>query len=408
MEAETGLFHIRDVPLCCAALNEFLDESSVCITEATVAELVVSISWAAVNDGCKITLDGVRLSLCRSQTSGQTDSPKGPNIENVAASSASSTTSSVGSIDEDEGVLFLANWIDIVVSRFHVEMKNVQVDIIGDNNSCRNAIRLRVSELHYFNSKPESSSGSIVSGGTVANVTNSVSVASQSISRASGRLHPAVASVKLITSQEAHNSKLLTFSGFWIDIVSNDSLGKESVLLGSELRDGGVIAHTYRSELLSCEGNGRILIRGDSNKQNRTSSTDVNLSFPPISSYFNLKYISAIKGVVEKVGFSKDLPVKVSSSTDLTNDVVGGSIYGVQDKFRAITFERTMRVLDGLSNDKDLKGCRSEICPDVDVAKLTRMLKIVSIRHTVPIPYAYNCPDILITSVSRYSKSLGE
>lgn len=203
MEAETGLFHIRDVPLNCALLNELLVGSSIGIAAASVAELAVTISWAAVNDGCKITLDGVHLTLCRRSSSAEAAAAPTEPSESVAPTSPGSSGSDSF---EEEGVMFLANWIDIVVSRFHVELKDIQIHLSGGDDSSTPAVRFSIEEMHYYNSKPESSGGR--GGIAPGSVVNSVSMASQSVSRAQGRGQPAVASVMLLSSQEAHSSKV--------------------------------------------------------------------------------------------------------------------------------------------------------------------------------------------------------
>ena len=207
MEAETGLFHIKDVPLNCALLNELLVGSSIGIAVASVAELTVTISWAAVNDGCKITLDGVHLTLCR-RPSSAAEAVEAPAEHSTPVAAVSPDSSGADSFEE-EGVMFLANWIDIVVSRFHVEFKNIQIHLSGDGTTAA-AMRFSIDEMHYYNSKPESSAG----GGGIAagSAVNSVSMASQSVSRAQSRGQPAIASVMLLSSQEAHSSKVIFFN----------------------------------------------------------------------------------------------------------------------------------------------------------------------------------------------------
>ena len=150
MEPDTGLFQLRDVPLSCEALNEFLVGSPVMITNATVDELAVTVSWAAVNDGCQIALSGVHITI--SPCNHSRDSNNGMNSTTIESSSQPSQNQQ--SINEEEGVLFLANWIDIIVSRFHVQLIDLQIDI---TTSMYNSptLRLSISELNYYNSKPE-------------------------------------------------------------------------------------------------------------------------------------------------------------------------------------------------------------------------------------------------------------
>lgn len=205
MEPETGLFHIRDVPLNCDMLNELLVGSPVCVSEASVAELTVTISWAAVNDGCKITLDGVHVALGRCRNTAPAAGVGADNASSPKATPAEDETQPTESSaeEEEEGVLFLANWIDIIISRFHVEFKNICLDIASDDGPSASAIRLTIDEINYFNSKPEAANSHDVNS-----VMSSITAASRSVSQAQGRDRPALASVLMLSSQEAQNSKV--------------------------------------------------------------------------------------------------------------------------------------------------------------------------------------------------------
>lgn len=200
------------MPLNCKALNEFLIGTPVRITSASVNELNVTISWAAVNDGCRITFNGVRIAL----------SPSGAETA-VAAShplpSDDNRNRDPAGIDPDEnagpeaeGVLFLANWIDIIVARFQIHLNDVRVEMAADTSATSPRLRLSLSNVEYFNSKPESAHSHHLS------TTHSVSIASQSVSRVRGRDDPALSSVVLLASQEGLNEKVNRKHHFFLPV----------------------------------------------------------------------------------------------------------------------------------------------------------------------------------------------
>lgn len=203
LESETGIFHIKDVPLNCSAINELLIGSAVCICSASVADLTVTVSWAAISDGCKITLNGVRFALCKANNSTTQQPARSSGC--ATHGSAGVATAPISPTVEEEGVLFLANWIDIVVARFHVELKNIEIEMSGGG---MHALQVMIDELHYFNSKPESS-GSVASS-AVEEALHSISRVPQSIYRTEGRLNPAMTSIAMMSSQEANKSKVIT------------------------------------------------------------------------------------------------------------------------------------------------------------------------------------------------------
>ncbi len=158
MNGESGLFQIRHVPLNCSALNDFLLGSPLCVRSASVASLEVTISWSALNDGCKIVISGVKVELERRE--------KGDNAERQRTDSEVSATSSVApvgssslsvrDVDESDGAMFMANWIDVVVANFKVEVRDVTIDLIYGAQGIEQRFRVSLSGVEYFNSQPSS------------------------------------------------------------------------------------------------------------------------------------------------------------------------------------------------------------------------------------------------------------
>ena len=210
LEQETGLFHIRDVPLDCTVLNEYMKYSPVSFSSVTVTELVVTISWASINDGCTITLDGVKATLCNRSDVRATSAACSPSSERTSNASAAGLADRKGELPvpsieerEEDGVVFLANWIDIIISRFRVELKNIQVDLMGQVD-VGSALRLSIDNINYFNSKPEADRHT----NDMGSVASFATAASNSVSNVRGREQHAVASVMLLSSQDSQNSKV--------------------------------------------------------------------------------------------------------------------------------------------------------------------------------------------------------
>lgn len=113
----------------------------------------------------------------------------------------------------------------------------------------------------------------------------------------------------------------------------------------------------------------------------QAASTDINITLPAISSYINVKYITTLNAILSSIGTADESPDVPPQSKASEGSVIGAGLYGVQDKFRAVTIERTMKILEGLGEDKDIKSSSSEAA-GVDMTKVARMLKTVTFPHS--------------------------
>ena len=134
----------------------------------------------------------------------------------------------------------------------------------------------------------------------------------------------------------------------------------------------------YSSALLRSDGSGRVLIRSVGSKAVRASSTDINITLPAISSFINVKYITILNSILSSIN-AVDKPDPRPQSQRPEAAFIGAGLYGVQDKFRAVTIERTMRILEGLGDDKDMKSPGGEAAgAGVDMTKVAKMLQTVA------------------------------
>ena len=157
VSSRTGLVTLTDLRLNCDVINdEHLGlNAPFKLVSFTIAKLEVTISYVAVlHDGCRFRASGVEVVMepsaptatpSSSSGSGQSD-PHGRkaacnNRENMPSErhthtpneppTAPSSTAALQSEEGQEGLNFIANWIEVVLSRLEVTVDDVRVILKG-------------------------------------------------------------------------------------------------------------------------------------------------------------------------------------------------------------------------------------------------------------------------------------
>ena len=154
VSSRTGLVTLTDLRLNCDVINdEHLGSTSPFkLVSFTIAKLEVVISYVAVlHDGCRFRASGVEIimepssspssSVCTEQdmdpTTPTTVSPntsKPTTTSRKEHSQSSSTTSGpvLQSEEGQQGLDFIANWIEVVLARLEVSVEDVRVVVRGE------------------------------------------------------------------------------------------------------------------------------------------------------------------------------------------------------------------------------------------------------------------------------------
>lgn len=183
MEPESGLVRFTDIKLDCDVLNSYLDLSPLVVSSALVAELTATVSWGALHDGCTVTVRGISVLLAPRTKS----SSKHHERVRSASPGADSGVRGGGAPSEGEdvsaGVVFLANWIDVLVAKLQLVVEDVSIHVQSVVNGP--ILQMNLNRLEVFNcgavaSKARSHSSSSSS------LLSSVLLARQSAQRARG------------------------------------------------------------------------------------------------------------------------------------------------------------------------------------------------------------------------------
>lgn len=164
-----------------------------------------------------------------------------------------------------------------------------------------------------------------------------------------------------------------------MNIISKERLDANAIPIRSSFGENSAVFYEYRTELLYCDGKGRVLVCSTNNKLAQMATSDINISLPPIVSSISIKYVSVVTEIMSKLISGPSVAVS-DSNVNAASAVVGGQIYGVQDKLRAVTFERTIRVLDKIKEDNEINGPDAALRTGVDVVQIAKMLRMVRLK----------------------------
>ena len=171
--------------------------------------------------------------------------------------------------------------------------------------------------------------------------------------------------------------QLLTFSGLSLALLND--LADASV---SPVNDHNASVDSglgNSQNILDCLGSGRILLRTTSNRKCSDSSTELNITLPTVSSHLTVERIMALHRLTENFATSDHSTTEDVNVIPPEYSMVGGGLYGLKDKMRAVTIERTMKVLEGITSDKEIVESKTADSPAVDIATVARLLKTVYI-----------------------------
>ena len=175
VSSREGLVTLSDLNFNCGLINDmYLSTAPFNIVSFGIDTLTATISYNAVlNDGCTFTAGGVTVTL----------EPKNPTTTGTSSGPGLLTAKSdesVGNIDAvikddvpisipqptprldklqsdegQEGLTFIANWIEVVIARLKVNVDDIRI-IIRDpsSGSPKMSLRLNLSKASFYNTHP--------------------------------------------------------------------------------------------------------------------------------------------------------------------------------------------------------------------------------------------------------------
>ncbi len=130
------------------------------LVSCTVTELEVHVAYQTIlTESCKFTVNGAKIEFELNASSSTT-------MENGAVLSTAETgTSSVSVVDDNvsedsqKGLSFIAHWIEIVVARLQITLKNTSIVFRATQDSLSlprrdTELQVNVSLVEYFNTDP--------------------------------------------------------------------------------------------------------------------------------------------------------------------------------------------------------------------------------------------------------------
>jgi len=164
VESRTGLVSLKDLRFDCKLLNELLQGMPFQIVSAEVAELQATISYdTLLADGCNLTAKGCRIVFApveppparrghqkhpASSSSSKSSSTKSPSSVETDQPPVPPQRESSGSGGDEDPLLFIAQWIEVVIARLKCTVEDLEVILVSHPQLARKFSGKDDSERH--------------------------------------------------------------------------------------------------------------------------------------------------------------------------------------------------------------------------------------------------------------------
>lgn len=161
------------------------------------------------------------------------------------------------------------------------------------------------------------------------------------------------------------------FSGLQCDFVCDERFSESSTTLGGSSSNGN--SHLYLNSLLSTHGSGRVLIRSFPGK---SSATDINITLPHVNFVISPAHVTVLTLLIASLSVPSATPSDHVRNAEADQfDFVGSALYGIQDRFRAVTIERTLKILQHMESDSTGESAAASL--GTDMSQVAKLLKTV-------------------------------
>jgi hypothetical protein len=153
VQTREGIIRINDLELDCIKLNDEIGHLPFSIAKASINEIEAFVSYSTLlTESCRFVVDTITINVepnSRFTPSGlglsETDSPK-------FCDASTHLDQDTGISDEaEEGLTFIAQWIEIIVAKLRIAVKNIAIQL---NPVKGRGVSLCLSDLQFWNSDP--------------------------------------------------------------------------------------------------------------------------------------------------------------------------------------------------------------------------------------------------------------
>lgn len=165
VKTREGIVRIHDLALDCGKLNSEIEELPISISSASINLIEAHISYSTLlTESCRFVIDTITIHVepteptvgqkatVTSNTSGNKISS--PLTENDTAQQRDTPEGVPISDEAEEGLSFIAQWIEIIVAKLCIEINNIEIIFNSSKERGLRGISLSLVDLRFLNSDP--------------------------------------------------------------------------------------------------------------------------------------------------------------------------------------------------------------------------------------------------------------
>lgn len=132
VSSRDGYLMISDLSLDTSAINEKLEGFPFIIRSISISSLTTKMSYSAfIEEGFSVSISGLRIRIQKKDSLEDFSSPemcaKDNRQDEIDSNEISAET------DEPEGVLFIVNWIEVLIASLKASVSDINIEFVFDN-----------------------------------------------------------------------------------------------------------------------------------------------------------------------------------------------------------------------------------------------------------------------------------